>query len=640
VKNKKNSDASVISKRFRQILIFFIIAVSIDGITALVFSSKNVGAPALYGINIEFLLKVAGATCGGFIFYILNQGKVQQAATAFLCLIALVGSLTAWPSGGMQAAEMMSFPLVLIFAAIITSFRVFLGIFLYFVVTIILFELNRTYVWIAPVPNESGMASTSLGILSVSAYSAWLLGKEMKAAFFSQKQEHQRVLESQKVIQELADTDQLTGLLNRTAAKARYESMLSSLDPKQELIVFYFIDLDNFKSINDLFDHHAGDQLLMSIAERLKGLVSQDGVVARIGGDEFIIFVKASTTFDSDALASGIMTSLAQPHFFLGTESEVTASVGITLNADKQLSFDSVRKKSDMAMINAKQLGKNNYHYYSDALHMEYMRNINILNGLKEALSGNLLDVYFQPKVNLLTNKVDGAEALLRWNRGNPENIRPDEFIPVIESTELIHEIGAWVIQQSCRSCKNWHKKGHKLTVAVNVSALQLTRDSFYDTVVAALKATGLPARYLEIELTEHFLIQENSSVRLRLNALKTLGVKLAIDDFGTGYSNMGYLTRLNVDVLKLDQSFISQIGQSKDSLVVITAIIEMAKVLHMKVVAEGVETNSHREALRRLGCDIGQGFLWSKALPCFALVNFLDDFELEPDDGVSQAAV
>lgn len=625
--NNENSDTNVINKRFRQIIIFFIIGLSIDAITALAFSEKNVGSLQLFGVNAEFLMKISGAIAGGFIFFILNKGKIQQAATAFLCLLGLVGSLTAWLSGGMQSPEMMSFPLVLIFAAIIASLRVFIGIFIYFVITIVLFELNSTYLWIVPIPNESGMASTSLGILFVSAYAAWLLGKEMKSVFFNQKLEHQRVVESKKVIEKLADTDHLTGLYNRTAAKLRYENMQSSLDLNTESMFFYFIDLDNFKSINDIFDHNAGDQLLITIAERLKALVGDDGVAARIGGDEFIVFIKAGSTFDPAGLANEMMTAVAQPHFVLGTESEVTASIGIALITNKLLSFDSVRKKSDMAMINAKQLGKNNYHYYSDALHDEYMRNINILNGLKEALSGNLLDVYYQPKVNLATNKIDGAEALLRWNRGNSQNIRPDEFIPVIESTELIHEIGAWVVQQSCRSCRNWHKKGHKLTVAVNVSALQLTRDSFYDTVVEALKESGLPAHYLEIELTEHFLIQENSDVRQRLNALKKLGVKLAIDDFGTGYSNMGYLTRLNVDVLKLDQSFISRIGESKDSLAVVTAIIEMAKVLDMKVVAEGVESDLDKKALLSLGCDIGQGFLWSKALPCFDLVSFLNTF-------------
>lgn len=628
--NNNNSDLHPISKRFRQVLIFFIIALSIDGITAFILNGKNVDAPQLYGVNIEFLMKLTGAAVGVFILFVFSQGKVGRAATGFLCLLAAVGSMTAWLSGGMQSPEIMSFPLVLIFAGIIAPLRVFLGIFIYLIITIILFELNNTYAWFIPVQKDSGMAATSLAILGLSGYAAWLLGKEMKSAFASQKEEHQRVLESKKVIEKLADTDQLTGLLNRTAAKLRYESMLSSLEPKSESMVFYFIDLDNFKSINDIFDHHAGDQLLMTIADRLKGLSGDDGVAARIGGDEFIIFVKASSTFDSDGLANDIIKALAKPHLVLGTESEVTASVGITLSSDKSLSFDSIRKKSDMAMINAKQLGKNNYYYYSDELHQEYMRNINILSRLKEALSNNLLDVYFQPKVNLATNEVAGAEALLRWNRGNTEDIRPDEFIPVIESTELIHEIGAWVLEQSCRSCKNWHEQGHKLSVAVNVSALQLTRKTFYDTVVEVLNVTGLPAQYLEIELTEHFLIQENNDVGVRLNALKALGVKLAIDDFGTGYSNMGYLTRLNVDVLKLDHSFISQIGESKNSLVIVTAIIEMAKVLNMKVVAEGVESDKDKKTLLALGCDIGQGFLWSKALPSAALVNYLNAFKIE----------
>ena len=613
-----------ITKLFKQVLIFFVVALLIDGVTALVFSSENIGAPTVFGVNVEFLMKLSGACAGGFVFYILNQGKVQQAAIAFLWLVALTGSCTAWLSGGMQTPEIMSFPLVLIFAAIIAPFRVFLSILVYFVVTILLFELNSAHEWFVPVKAETGIASTSLGILFVSAFTAWLLGKEMKFAFARQKQEHKRVLEAKKVIERLADTDPLTGLFNRSAAQKQYNNLQLSLNTRHEKMAFYFIDLDNFKTINDTFDHHAGDQLLMTISDRLEDTLEGKGVVARIGGDEFVVFLTAEASFDFDHLANNIILSLAKPHSVLGTEAEVTASIGITVTSNKSLSFDDIRKQSDMAMINAKQLGKNKYHYYSKELHEKYMRNINILSGLKEALNNVFLDVHFQPKISLANDNVVGVEALLRWTRGNPNNITPDEFIPIIESTELIHEIGSWVVGEACRACKYWHDAGHELTVAVNVSALQLTRDSFYDAVVDALESSGLPAKYLEIELTEHLLLHENSSVRLRLNALQALGVKLAIDDFGTGYSNMGYLTKLNVDVLKLDKSFISQIAISKDALVVVTAIIEMAKVLNMKVVAEGVESVEIKQMLFDLGCDIGQGFLWSRALPSDDLMSYL----------------
>ena len=222
--------------------------------------------------------------------------------------------------------------------------------------------------------------------------------------------------------------------------------------------------------------------------------------------------------------------------------------------------------------------------------------------------------------------KIESAEALLRWDRGNPEGIEPNEFIPLIESTELIHSIGAWVINEACRACKEWHDTGARLRVAVNVSALQLTRAGFYEVVVDALERHDLPPDTLEIEITEHSLLKEMPLVKSQLAALKELGVSLVIDDFGTGYSNMGYLTRLQIDTLKLDRSFIAQISQSEEHRVIVTAIIKMANVLGMTVVAEGIETNDDRDILLGLNCDFGQGYLWSPAIPSHALIKLVSD--------------
>ena len=324
--------------------------------------------------------------------------------------------------------------------------------------------------------------------------------------------------------------------------------------------------------------------------------------------------------------------AVAQPHSIVGTEAEVTASIGITVVKNTNSSFDDVRKKADMAMYKAKESGKNKYHYYTEELDKEYMRNLNIINGLKDALSNNLLDLHFQPKIHLNSNTIAGAEALLRWSRGNPQLIMPDEFIPIIESTELIHDIGAWVIEESCKACREWHDAGYSIKVAANVSALQLTRANFYEIVVGALDKYDLDPFYLEIELTEHLLIQENKLVKNQLDALKSLGVSLSIDDFGTGYSNMNYLTRLKVDTLKLDRSFISQISTSEDYLVIVTAIIRMAQVLGMEVVAEGIEKEAERKLLIDLDCDYAQGYLWSKAVPNKDFVVLLSGFSDSPE--------
>ena len=461
-------------------------------------------------------------------------------------------------------------------------------------------------------------------IVMISSYVAWFLGIDTKQSISDLKKEHQQVLESKKLIQHLADTDSLTGLANRSFAKSRFEAMQLELDPESEEIGLYFIDLDDFKSINDLFDHTVGDELLKIIATRLSRLVDNDGVVCRLGGDEFVLFVKANRPFDYDILAKEILLALSEPHAILGAQAEITASIGITVINDQVISFDNARKQADMAMYESKQSSRNNYCFYSENIHQDYMKSLNILNALKNALNNHVFDLHFQPKVNIKTHEVVGAEALLRWTRENPDNLTPGDFIPVIESTELIHDIGAWVVQQACIECAEWHKKGHKISVAVNVSALQLTRIGFYEIVINSLHTSGLDAKYLELELTEHSLIQENPMIKSQLKALKKLGIHLSIDDFGTGYSNMGYLTSMEVDTLKLDKCFITEIENSSDSFAIVTAINGMADVLGMNIVAEGVEKESEREVLEDIGCEIGQGYLWSKALSSTNFVDFV----------------
>ncbi|WP_158278884.1 putative bifunctional diguanylate cyclase/phosphodiesterase [Leucothrix arctica] len=584
---------------------------------------------SVLGVRYMTIALSTGALLLLYCFKLLRDGKQVQAGAVFLWVTTFVISYAAWVGGGLLSISIVCFPVLLLFAGLFAEAFVFfsVGSFLVGVVVYLgmMDVLDTSFNPIeALVPAEARLGGF-VSILLTSGFCGWTFGRDMRGAFKALNSEHQLVVESQAVIQELAYKDALTGLLNRAAAKEAYEIMLTNINFNEERIAFYFIDLDNFKVINDLFDHEAGDQLLITIANRLQRLTRQEDIACRLGGDEFVVFVRAKASFDFDGLAQRAMSAVAQPHYILGAEAEVTASIGIALVSEKGLSFDEVRKKSDMAMYKAKQSGKNKYHYYSESLHTEYMKSLNVLNGLKDALSEGFLDLYFQPQINLETNKIDSAEALLRWNRGNPYGFNPDDFIPVIESTELIHDIGAWVIQEACRACKKWHEQGHHISIAVNVSALQITRFNFYSIVEDALKESGLDANFLEIELTEHVLLTENMEVRSRLKALKDLGIKLAIDDFGTGYSNMNYLTRLRVDVLKLDKSFISEINVSKDSRVIVTAIIEMANVLGMQVIAEGVESIIQRNTLRELGCGLGQGFLWSKALPNLALLAFLD---------------
>ena len=610
---------SLLSDRFKQFFIGTQIAAAGGALNLAFFGDNLTGRDQALYFRLDFIVLLIGVVATFPIYSMLGRGRDYKPVIIFLWLWTTVMTFAIWFEGGLYSTLILSLPILFTYTALFLKGVAFLSICGFMCIMIVLMGSNHVYGWLPP-PDGMRLDGTSrvisvLILTSLASYSCWVLGKLLKISFEDVNRENKRVIQSQYVIRKLAHSDGLTGSLSRTGADSAYQSLLKEVIFDREHIITYFIGLDNFKNINDLFDHHAGDRLLITIGERLNALLNQNGFVCRFGGDEFVLVLQAKRDFDIDHFVGNIMESLRQPHFILGTEIEITASVGIAVVSDEKSSFTDVCKKADMAMSKAKRSGKNQHYLYSEKLQSQHMRNVNIVNGLESAIRNDLLDVYFQPKINLQNNKVEGAEALLRWHRGNKESIGPSEFIPVIESTELIHSIGEWVINESCRACKVWQRAGRPIKVAVNVSALQLVRPGFYQIVVDALEKHELPPELLEIEITEHSLIVEVPVVSLQLEALKKLGVELAIDDFGTGYSNIAYLTQLQVDVLKLDRRLITQIDQVGEHHVIVNAVIKMAKELGMKVVAEGVETEAEELVLKSLNCDYGQGFLWSQAL-------------------------
>ena len=625
-------DNPLLSRQLRQFCIGTQIA-AIGGILNLILFGESLmrGENFLY-FRLDLIALVIGVIVSSKLYFGLDKGQDLEVTVAFIWLWSVIMGFTTWFEGGLYSPLLLSFPILFIFTALFTEGRAFLRISAFLSTIVIFMGLNHIYDWFPP---PSGMfiegfprVISVLVLSGLAGYISCVLGKLLKNTFDDLKCENKRVIKSQNTIRKLAECDALTRSLNRTGAESAYQTLLSNVNFNNELIITYFIDLDNFKSINDLFDHHAGDRLLTAISQRLSALLNQNGFVCRFGGDEFVMMLRAERGVDVEGFAVKVLNSLRQPHFILGSESKVTASVGIAIAYDGLLSFTDLCKKSDMAMYKAKQSGKNQYHLYSDGLQREYMRNITIVSCLEGALSNNLLDVYFQPKVNLRNGKIECAEALIRWNRGNEEGIEPNDFIPIIETTELIHSIGAWVLNEACAACKVWQQAGKPIKVAVNVSALQFTRASFYQTVADALERNDLPPSLLEIEITEYSLISQESLVKQQLQDLKKLGVDLAIDDFGTGYSNIVYLTQLRIDVLKLDRQLITQIDQLNDRRVIVSALIKMAKELGMKVVAEGIETEAERDVLAEFRCDYGQGFLWSKAVPASKVVSLVDQYQ------------
>ncbi|MCB1638446.1 MAG: EAL domain-containing protein [Thiothrix sp.] len=613
--NNKNSfreaDNPFLSKRFRQILWGTELTLLLGMFNSLLAASENTPST---------LLTLSGLMAGiASLFRLLKTGRIRLASALYLWFAAIGLTLLLWINGGLGDSAALAYPVLLIFAALFGDTRVFVSIFIFLIAMILLLGGNSLYQWHPLSQPKPGLEQITDMILitALSGYAAWLFGKDMKKALSDLHRENLRVLESQRTIRTLAHRDPLTGLINRTYCEEIYHTLLSQLDGQDKVLQLYFLDLDNFKNINDSFNHSIGDELLVAVAARLRGLLEPQDIGCRLGGDEFVLILKRSRDFSSTDFARRILAQVIRPHQLAGTEIEITVSIGIAIVPEHGIEFDDVRKKADLAMYKAKQGGRNTFCYYSDTLHRETLRKTAILNGLKEALKQDLLELYFQPKIDLRTGRITSAEALLRWEKGNPDRIHPDEFIPVIESTELINQIGSWVIRKACETCRAWQLQGFEgISIAVNVSSNQLTHNRFEALIVEALESSGLSPHCLEVELTEHVLLQSNPAVSHQLQSIKDLGVSLAIDDFGTGYSNLSYLTRFKVDVLKLDKSFISRITHSPEHRAIVTAIIEMARILGLRTTAEGVEQEQECRLLKQLGCDYGQGFLWSRALP------------------------
>jgi len=610
-KNHTTLKSDFVIKRFNQLLLGTL-ALTIVSLASLLAQSNGE-----WTLATVIIAGMVGIILSSVI--LISKGKEELGRAIFLFSTAMSVVGVAWLHGGLRDSSILSFPIIIVFTAMLATRRVFFAITVFLVSAALLLGANMIYGWFPrPLPPMSWVYILDAAmILTLTAFVALTVRRDMYSTMSDLTLENEKVIESRETIQSMVERDTLTGLYNRHASELYYHKLLTSVIEQEEKIILFFLDLDNFKNINDSFGHNAGDDLLIGIANALNQLTKANDAACRLGGDEFVLIIKRPHSFDIDAFAAKTLQVITTPYEIADTDIRMTGSVGIAIAPDDGTSFDELRKKADIAMYKSKQLGKNTYSYYSAQLHEETARRHSILDGLKNAVDKQLLELHIQPKVNLTTGRIDSAEALLRWTRDNPHQFMPDDFIPVIESTEMIHDIGQWCIEEACLACKRWHDAGLKdLSIAVNVSSVQLMRNNFTSLVFNALQQSGLPAKYLEIELTENVLLKLNQSVKSQLTALKEMGVQLSIDDFGTGYSNLSYLINLKVDTIKLDKTFIEKISTSQDYHAVVKAVIHMAQILGLNVVAEGVESNAVKRILKDLNCDYAQGYLWSKALP------------------------
>jgi diguanylate cyclase (GGDEF)-like protein/PAS domain S-box-containing protein len=418
-------------------------------------------------------------------------------------------------------------------------------------------------------------------------------------------------------IQYLAHHDTLTDLPNRALMRDRLHVSLAQAQRWQYAVAALFIDLDRFKIVNDTLGHTAGDALLQEIAARLRQCTREGDTVARVGGDEFMLILpNLSNPQGAATVAQKVLHALSQPVNIGGQDVFVSASMGVSLFPDDAESADELILNADTAMYSAKRRGRNNYQFFTDDLNVQTRERLMIENGLRVAEQRNELCLFYQPKIEFGQRKITGLEALVRWRHPTMGLISPDRFIPIAEETGLIVPIGEWVLRTACQQIHDWRREGFNLRVAVNLSARQFRQTHLAQTINEILSDTGVSPEYLEIEITESDVMENAESAIATLDELKARGINISIDDFGTGYSSLSYLKRFPLDILKIDRSFVRDIPADGDDAAIVEAIIALARSLDIKVVAEGVETESQFEFLNRSGCDFAQGYLFSPPLP------------------------
>jgi diguanylate cyclase (GGDEF)-like protein/PAS domain S-box-containing protein len=418
----------------------------------------------------------------------------------------------------------------------------------------------------------------------------------------------------QERIQHLAYHDNLTGLPNRGLLQDRLAHSIARAGRAGRRVAVLFIDLDNFKNINDTLGHDVGDELLRQVSTRLRECVRSGDTIARQGGDEFIVLLdNLEDGRVSSVVAQKILSSLRAPFALGGTEQHVSGSVGIAVYPEDGRDAQTLMKNADTAMFHGKGVGKNTYQYFTAQMNIAVKRRMTLESALRRAVQQKDFVLHYQPEVDLETGEIEAIEALVRWKTEDSGVVMPGDFIPLAEETGLIGEIGEWVLREACRQNKEWQSRGlPPRRIAVNLSARQFADKAFLDTVMRVLEDTGLEPKWLELEITESQVMRQTEGMILLLNRLSEMGVHLAIDDFGTGYSSLSYLKRLPIQKLKIDQSFIRDITVDPNDAAIVVAIINMARSLELLTIAEGVETAGQLSLLRAKGCRTGQGFYFS----------------------------
>ncbi len=424
----------------------------------------------------------------------------------------------------------------------------------------------------------------------------------------------------------LAHFDVLTGLPNRILLQDRLGQAIELAHRQGRQLAVMFMDLDQFKHVNDSLGHAVGDQLLQSVAQRLMACVRHSDTVSRQGGDEFVLLLTFIEHPEDAALsAQKMLAALAEPHHLRQHDLHASVSIGISVYPDDGQDAETLIKNADAAMYNAKENGRNTYRFFKQDMNDRAVWRQSTEASLRNALERQEFVLHYQPKINFQSGAIVGVEALIRWRHPQRGLLAPEQFVSIAEDCGLILPIGRWVLREACRQARVWLQMGlPPITVAVNTSALEFRAEDFLENIRTTLDDTGLEPRYLQIELTESILMRDSESANTVLHALADIGVKLAIDDFGTGYSSLSYLSQFSIDALKIDRSFVRHMTSNPEDAIIVSTVISMGNSLRKLIIAEGVETQEQYALLRAQHCDEGQGYYFSRPQESEALASLL----------------
>ena len=432
--------------------------------------------------------------------------------------------------------------------------------------------------------------------------------------------------EAEALVTYMAHYDQLTGLPNRTLFQDRVDHALARAERDERPVALIFVDLDNFKNVNDTLGHDTGDLLLQYMAGRLRRCVRREDSLARLGGDEFTILVEDYEYLrDVVTVAEKVVQAMVRPFHLNGYELSLSLSMGISVYPENGRDRHALLKHADTAMYSAKESGRNTYRFFAPEMNARMVRRLQLENSLRRALDRDELALHYLPQFELGSRRIIGLEALLRWNTPHGGLMSPEEFIPIAEETGLILPIGEWVLREACRQGRAWHEAGlTNLRVAVNLSPRQFRQRNLARVVASVLDQCGLDPRFLELEITETLIMEDAQANIATLQELKEMGVRVAVDDFGTGYSSLAYLKRFPIDQLKIDRAFVRDIHTNPEDAAIVGAILALARTLQFDALAEGVENESQRTFLWERGCELGQGFLFGPPMPGDQVVDHL----------------